>query len=68
MSENLSNSQSFRSRSLVRGRGENEYNRVDTNDSERTRDEYLEAIERDREAKEKINKSNLYKSRIIGMK
>ena len=62
MSENLSsNSRSYRSRSLIRGRGEGEYSRLDQSDSERTRDEYLEAIERDREIKEDYNKSNLFK-------
>jgi hypothetical protein len=41
---------------------------LDQSDSERTRDEFLEAMENDKKKKEEYNKSNLFKSRIIGKK
>jgi len=44
----------------------NEYERIDQSDSDRTRDEFLEVLEKDKKIKEEYNKSNLFKSRIIG--
>lgn len=42
------------------------YERLDISESDRTRDEYMEAIENDKKIKEEYNKTNLFKSRIIG--
>lgn len=60
----------FRNRS-VNPSGNNfseDYQRLDQSDAERTRDEYLEALEQDKKIKEEYNKSNLFKSRIIGIR
>ncbi len=71
MSEYTRNSRnSLRDRSEERNGilyGQN-YERLDQSDSERTRDEFLEAMENDKKKKEEYNKSNLFKSRIIGKK
>lgn len=45
----------------------NNYELIERSDTEITRDEYLEAIENDNQLKEEYNKSNLFKSRIIGI-
>lgn len=60
----------FRNRSEVISRNNNseDYQRLNQSDSERTRDDYLEALEQDKKIKEEYNKSNLFKSRIIGIK
>jgi hypothetical protein len=62
---NLSRS-TVRNRSDIRNLNNVNYDRLDQSDSERTRDEYLEALERDKQIKDEYNKSNLFKSRIIG--
>jgi len=63
------------SRNTIRNRSEafnennnsDDYQRIDQSDSERTRDDFLEALEKDKKIKEEYNKSNLFKSRIIGI-
>lgn len=58
----------FRNRSEIRSGNNNsdDYQRLDQSEADRTRDEYLEALEQDKKIKEEYNKSNLFKSRIIG--
>jgi len=63
------------SRNTIRNRSEafnennnsEDYQRIDQSDSERTRDDFLEALEKDKKMKGEYNKSNLFKSRIIGI-
>ena len=63
------------SRNTIRNRSEafnennnsDDYQRIDQSDSERTRDDFLEALEKDKKMKGEYNKSNLFKSRIIGI-
>jgi hypothetical protein len=63
------------SRNTIRNRSEafnennnsEDYQRIDQSDSERTRDDFLEALEKDKKMKGEFNKSNLFKSRIIGI-
>ncbi len=69
MSENSQISRNtLRIRSEARSRINNsdDYQRLNESDADRTRDEFLEALELDKKIKEEYNKSNLFKSRIIG--
>lgn len=50
---------------ITRNRSAN-YNQINHEDTERTRDEYLEEQEKLNEQKDQLSKTNLYKFRMIG--
>ena len=51
---------------IARNRSSQNYEQINQDDTERTRDEYLEEQERINQQNDQLSKTNLYRFRIIG--